>query len=246
MDLQLYELAMVVLITLAGSYLQSVTGFGFGIIAMIFLPRLLLYTEANVLASILSTLTSALVVISMYRKINWRNLFFPLLGSTVANYLAISFVKSAKNETLILILGVALFLLSIYFFFYSERIKIRPTWYAGLFAGMISGVMSGLFSISGPPMVIYYMQSEKQAERYLATISSYFVLSGMITVSMKALSGFVTANVLIGVGLGVVGMIVGAYLGRLTRGKMNPQLIRKVIYGVMACSGIINVVTALR
>lgn len=246
MDLQLYEFAFVVLITLAGSYLQSVTGFGFGIIAMIFLPGLLLYTEANVLASILSTLTSALVVLSMYRKINWRNLFFPLLGSTVANYFAISFVKSAKNETLILILGVALFLLSIYFFFYSEKIKIRPTWYAGLMAGMISGVMSGLFSISGPPMVIYYMQSEKQAERYLATISSYFVLSGMITVSMKALSGFVTANVWICVGLGVIGMVVGAYLGRLTRGKMNSQLIRKVIYGVMACSGIINVVTALR
>ena len=49
MNVELYRLALIALITFGGAYIQSVTGFGFGIFAMIFLPKLLVYTEANVL-----------------------------------------------------------------------------------------------------------------------------------------------------------------------------------------------------
>ena len=47
-------LFLVALVTFVGSYIQGATGFGFGIFAMIFLPKLLQYTEANVLSSMLS------------------------------------------------------------------------------------------------------------------------------------------------------------------------------------------------
>ena len=245
MTIDMYILAAIALVTLGASYIQSVTGFGFGIVAMIFLPNLLLYIEANVLSSILSTITSLLVVITTYQKTNWKNLIFPLIGSFVANYLAVTFVKSAKNELLTLLLGIALFLLSVYFYFFSNKIKIKPSWHTGLTAGLISGVMSGLFSIGGPPVVIYYMQSEEDTDCYLATISTYFVLSGLISVSMKALSGFITLNVLIGFAIGILGMIVGSFFGKRTRNKANPQMIKKAVYGVMAISGLFNIAASL-
>ena len=144
-----------------------------------------------------------------------------------------------------MLLGIALFLLSIFFFFFSDKVKIRPTWYAGLTAGLISGVMSGLFAIGGPPVVIYYMQSEENSDKYLATISAYFVFSGIITVALKAISGFITTNVLIGFAIGVIGMIIGSLLGKRTRNKANSKMIKKAVYGVMAVSGIINIITSL-
>ena len=245
METEIYKWILIVLVTLGASFTQSVTGFGFGIVAMIFLPFFLLYTEANLLSSILSTITSALVIISMYKKISWKNLIFPLIGSLVANYFAVTFVKSAKNEFLILLLGIALFLLSLYFFFFSNKIKIRPTWYAGLIAGVLSGIMSGLFSIGGPPVVVYYLQSEKDTEHYLATISTYFIFSGIISVSMKILSGFLTLNVGLGLALGIFGMLLGAFLGKRTRNKINPQAMKKAVYGVMAASGVVNIVTSI-
>ena len=245
MDIEIYKLILIAVITLGASYTQTVTGFGFGIVAMIFLPSLLLYPEANALSSILSTVTSALVLLSVYRKINWKNLIFPLIGSIFANYFAITFMKSAENRLLTLLLGVALFLLSIYFFFFSDKIKIKPTWYNGLIAGTVSGIMSGLFSIGGPPVVIYYMQSEEDTDRYLATISAYFVLSGIISVVMKAFSGFVTLNVLWGIVIGALGMAIGTLLGKRTRDKTNPEKIKKAVYGFMAISGLLNIFTSL-
>ena len=245
MDIEFYVIGLIALIALVAGYTQSVTGFGFGIVAMIFLPSLLLYTEANVLSTALSTVTSLVLLSATYKHVNWKNIVFPLVGSTVANYFAISYVKGAKNDTLILLLGIALFALSIYFFFFSGKIKIKPTWYAGLIAGVISGISGGLFSIGGPPVVIYYMQSEKTTEKYLGTISAYFVASGLISVGMKAASGFVSENVLFGMLFGLAGMAIGAILGRLTRNRTNPRLIRKIVYGFMAVSGIINIVTSI-
>lgn len=240
-----YQMLLIAVIAFGASFVQSTTGFGFGIVAMIFLPNLLLYTEANVLSTALSVFTSSVVVVTMFRLTSWRNLLFPILGSVLSNYLAVSFLKSAKNDLLMLMLGIALFLLSIYFFFFSGKIKIRPTWYAGLIAGVISGAMNGLFSIGGPPVVIYYLQSEEDTDHYLATISAYFVLSGLFSVGMKAAAGFVTANVGMGLLLGIVGMLGGALVGRGIRRATKPKWIRKAVYGVMAVSGLINVVTSV-
>ena len=243
--MQTYQLIFVAVITLCASFIQSVTGFGFGIFAMMFLPSVLLYTEANVLSTILSTLTSVSVIAIMWRKINVKNLIFPLLGCLVTTYLAVSFIKSQKNETLILILGIVLVLLSVYFFFFSNKIKIKPTWYAGLIAGTISGIMGGMFAIGGPPVVIYFIQSEKDTDSYLSTISAYFVLSGIINIVTKASAGFVTSNGLFALALGLLGLLVGTVVGKLTRDKIKPNILKKVVYGFMAISGVINIVSSL-
>lgn len=239
------QFTLISIIAFAASYIQSVTGFGFGIFAMIFLPSLLMYTEANVLSTFLSTLTSVALAFVMRKKINWKNILFPILGCLISTYLAVAFIKTQKNETLTLLLGVALFALSVYFFFFSNKIKIKPTWYSGLIAGILSGILGGMFSIGGPPVVIYYMQSEESSDSYLATISAYFILSGIISVGTKAAAGFFTLNVWIAIAVGFVGMAIGALIGKLTRDKTKPQSIKKLVYGFMAISGLANIVTSL-
>ena len=243
--MEAYIVALIAAVILCASFIQSVTGFGFGIFAMIFLPSMLMYTEANVLSSMLSLFTSLTVALVMWRKINMKNLVFPLVGCLLSTYLAVEFIGSQDNKTLILMLGIVLLALSIYFFFFSGKIKIKPTWYAGLIAGVISGVMGGMFSIGGPPVVIYFLQSEEDTDSYLATISTYFVLSGVINVVTKAAKGFITTKVWIAFAIGFVAMVLGAIVGKLVRDKCNSAMIKKAVYGFMAISGIMNIVTSL-
>lgn len=245
LDIQLYQIILIAAVTLCAGYVQSVSGFGFGIVAMIFLPRLLMYTEANVLSSILSALISVLVVFETYKNANKNNIVFPFIGNFISTYLAVTFAKSVTHEVLICLLGIALFGLSVYFLFFTDKIKIKPTKAAGFAAGVISGVMGGLFSVSGPPMVIYYMQSEKDSKTYLATLSAYFVLTNISSISMKALAGFVTANVGVALLFALPMVAAGSFLGKRTRTKIDPAMLKKVVYGFMAVSGIVNVVTSV-
>ena len=242
MDLELYQLLLIAAVALFASFIQSVTGFGFGIFAMIFLPHLLSFGEANALSTMLSTLTSLSVMIVMLRKISWKNIIFPMIGCLITTVLSVYFIKSQENKFLTFLLGIALFALSIYFFFFSKKIKIKPTWYAGLIAGTLSGIMGGMFSMSGPPVVIYFMQSEDSSEKYLATVSAYFVLSNIFSIVAKASAGFITVNVWVAFLIGFVGMAAGALFGKLARNKMKPEMIKKAVYAVMAASGAVNII----
>ena len=236
---------LVAVVTFAASFIQGATGFGFGIFAMIFLPKLLLYTEANILSSLLSALSALFVAGLTFRKIHWKNILFPIFGCLISTYIAVSFISSQSSQVLSLLLGIALLLLSIYFICFSDKIRIRPSWYAGLIAGVLSGILGGMFSIGGPPVVVYFLQSEDDFDHYFATISAYFVLSGTVSVSTKIAAGFMTGSTWIALAISTVTLMIGAYVGKRTKDRINPAVIRKLVYGVMAISGLMNIITAL-
>ena len=74
MTLEIYQLSIIFLIVICASYIQSVTGFGFGIFAMILLPYILAYTAANVLSSMLSAFTSVALLFAMRKHLNLKNI----------------------------------------------------------------------------------------------------------------------------------------------------------------------------
>ena len=114
----------------------------------------------------------------------------------------------------------------------------------GLQMGLVMAVM-GMFSIGGPPVVVYFLQSEDDFDHYFATISAYFVLSGTVSVSTKIAAGFMTGSTWIALAISTVTLMIGAYVGKRTKDRINPAVIRKLVYGVMAISGLMNIITAL-
>lgn len=226
-----------------GSLIQRVTGFGYGIFVMMFFPYLLTYGEASALAGMISATTSSITAVSLRKHIAWKNIFAPFLSCTVTSYIAIQFMAGQADNTLKLLLGVMLIALSVYFIFFSNKIRIKPSLFAGILAGALSGVMSGLFAMGGPPMVIYYMSSTEDMKEYLATIQTYFALSNLYTMTVKAFAGFVTGRVLIFYVIAAISAFVGMQIGKRVFNHCKPQLLKKIIYGFMACSGVINIVS---
>ena len=246
MDNLILQFSLVIIITFFASFIQRVSGFGFGIFAMTFLPYIMsAYTEAHVPSSMLSLLLSLAVSIRMFRNIHWKNIIFPLIGSMVFTFISVSFMKGQADTLMRLLLGIALILLSLYFLIFSGKIHIRPTWYGGLVAGSLSGILGGLFSMGGPPVVIYYMESEKQPVHYMATIQAYFTISNIYSIGVKVSAGFVTSNVLACFAIGLVGVVAGLVVGSRVFDKMDGPKIKKAVYIIMALSGVANIVTTL-
>lgn len=241
----IFALAVCAAASFLGAFTQRVSGFGYGIIVMIFFTQVLSHKEAQALSGLISLLSAAYVAYTLRKNIKYKLVFLPLLTYTVINILAITFVEGSDGRLLNILLGCALVLLSIYFFFFNGKIKIKATPQSALTAGAISGAMSGLFAMGGPPMVVYFLSACDTNDEYLATIQLFFALSNVISGISRAVSGFYTQSVLIMIAPAFLAMLLANYLGRKVYGKLSPAVLKKVVYAFMAVSGVITVVKAI-
>ena len=234
------------IVSCAGCTIQRVTGFGYGIFVMMFFPHFMpSYGEANALSGMISAATSIVVAFSMRKHIQWKLIPAPLIGSIITSYIAVRFMSGQTDKTLKLLLGIVLILLSIYFFFFAGKIKFKPSLWKGVIAGAISGVMNGLFAMGGPPMVIYFMVSSKDMKDFLATIQLYFALSNIYTTAIKAAAGYVTKEVLVFFVIALISALIGIEIGKKIFSRCKPDVLKKAVYGFMAISGVINIVTTI-
>ncbi len=247
MPIELWQAAIaVVLIAVVGSIIQRVSGFGFGVWSMIFLPTILgSFPHATLVSSLMSLVSCAMVAFTMLRHIRWRDLVFPLIGYSVVALPAILLLTKSSNKVLNISLGVVLVVLSIYFIFFSSKITIKPNAGAGLLCGGLSGFMGGFFAMGGPPVVVYFLQSSPDKQVYLATIQMYFVITNIYSSGIKIARGLFTLEVGVLSACGIIGMLIGLYIGKKIFNKLNALTLRRVVYGFMAFSGVVNIVKAL-
>ena len=228
------------LLSIGASFVQRTTGFGFGIFIMTMLPSIMpSYGEATTLSGILAMTTSMIIVIQKRNYIVWHRLFIILLTFTVVSVGAVFVLKKMEYGILNLLLGITLIAVSIYFFFFSKRIKVKPTKIIQLTTGTISGLMGGFFGMQGPPAVLYFVSSEPDKDHYMAMTQAYFLIGNMIMTFARAYNGFFTSDVTTGYIYGLAGILLGNVTGAYVFRYISGSLLRYIIYAYIGISGFI-------
>lgn len=233
------EIILLILACSIASFIQRVSGFGFGIFIMSILPLLMpSYGEATTLSGILSALQSLYVLINIWKYTKWKQLLPILTAFLISSYIAIQFVTYVSDTHLKQVLGGVLITLSIYFLFVSERINIRPTVSMQLSMGTLSGVLGGLFAMQGPPAVLYFVASEREKISYLAMTQGYFFIGNIAMTLFRAQEGYLTSDVGIATIYASAGIIIGTLIGKSVFEKISTTILRKIVYAYMAISGL--------
>lgn len=240
------QILLVIAVAAVGSFIQRVSGFGFGIFVMIFLPYIISdYGPATVLSSMMGLVLSLQVSVTKRKHINWRLVLPCLATAMITTVLSVIFMTKQSGSTLKLLLGIVLILLSVYFIFFSKRLKVSGNIPTGLGVGLLSGVMSGLFAMSGPPVVVYMLSAAATATEYIATIQAYFAALSVFTIGTKIVAGFFTVQVFVFFVFGAIGVVVGNIVGSRVFDKLNTDMIKRIAYIVMAVSGVVTMLSAL-
>ena len=244
MELTASMFGLVAIACFLAVFIQRVSGFGYGIIVMMFYPLALEFGEATALSGMGALVTACAIAYTMRRSLNVKKVLLPLIPYSLIGYLAIVFVKNAGSNLLMLMLGFALCAMSIYFAFFSGKIQIRPTAKNALISGSIGGVLSGLFSMGGPAMVVYFLSCSDSKDEYLANIQFVFVLSNIITAIGRMLNGFVTQRVLWLMIPACMAMVLANFVGAKVYNRISTEKLRKVIYGVVGLCGLLTIFRA--
>lgn len=226
--------------SLGAAFVQRVSGFGFGIFIMTMLPYLVpTYGEATTLSGSLALVTSLIIVAKMWRYIDWRKLLPILITFLVVSWFAVQFVAHSGDGLLKRILGVVLLLASIYFFFLSDKISIKPTLPMQVCMGTLSGFMGGLFGMQGPPAVLYFLASTQKKEEYMALAQTYFLVGNVMMTFYRAHNGFLTPLVMEYWCYGLLAVLLGTWLGARVFRLFPIGLLRKIVYAYMGLSGVL-------
>ena len=233
------------LLCIGASFIQRTTGFGFGIFIMTMLPFLMpSYGEATTLSGLLALTTSSVITWRMRRYVTWRRLLPILAAFLVTSAAAVAMLRHLDDTFLRRILGVALVLVSIYFIYFSSRIRIRPTLTFQIGAGSLSGVLGGFFGMQGPPAVRYFISSEPDKDHYMAMAQCYFLLGNAAMTFFRAGNGFLTGAVGISYLYGLGGVIIGTFVGAAVYSHIPSSLFKYIVYAYIGVSGVIVFLTA--
>ena len=233
------------LLCIVASFIQTTTGFGFGVFIMTMLPFLMpSYGEATALSGLLAITTVVIVVAKNYRLIIWKHLLPILITFILVSAFAVFILARTEETVLKRILGVVLILTSLYFIFFSDRIHLRPTIPVQVGIGSVSGLMGGFFGMQGPPAVLYFISVEKDKERYMALASAYFLIGNTMMTFARAANGFVTRTDATDYLYGLGGVVIGTLLGSMVFRYIPQKVLRYIVYSYIGISGIIVLVTA--
>ncbi len=244
MIMDIVPLILILAVSVAASCVQRVSGFGFGIIAMAVFPHLMpSYAEATALSGMLGGLNAIVPAIVMRRHVEWKKLLPIMITFLVVSFIAIRLVVIIGGSELKHMLGGVLIAVSLYFFFVSERIHVRPTIPLQVGMGSLSGMMGGLFAMQGPPAVIYFMASASDKESYIAMTQWYFFIGNLMMTVFRATEGIVTPVVLESFGFATLAVMLGTWIGSRIYDKMRIDILRKVVYAFLAVSGVVTLLS---
>lgn len=223
---------------LLAGLVQGITGFGSGIILMIFLPALVPISRAAGISTLTMFVATVLVAWRYRKALRWRSLVVPfIIYSTVATY-SVHLSKVLDTGMLRLLLGGLLVLLSAYFTIHKGReAKPYPLLVNVIFM-VISGFFNDLFGIGGPLMALYYLMMAKTKEEYLASIQTFFVLDGIYVTTLRFGQGILRIGDMKIVILGMIGALVGTVIANRLVTRMNTERVKQIVYLFIGVSGL--------
>ncbi len=229
-----------VVIGVGAGFVQRVSGFGLGIFAMMFLPHFMpSHTAAATISTIFSCVTSTYNAVCYRKNVEFKTALPMICAALISIPVAVYFSALVSGEIFKILLGVVLITLSIYFMFFNVRIKIKPTCFNGILAGTLGGTLNGLFSTGGPPVVLYLSSATTDNTTYFATIQFYFCLTNLYAIATRAVNGIVNTEILIFAAIGMIGCMIGDFIGKFVFNKLNSNKLRYIIYIGMILSGIV-------
>lgn len=225
------------------AYIQTMTGFAFGLVMMggIGLAGLLPLPDAAVVVGALTLANAGQMLLKGWRDVVWREFGIVMAGSIpllIAGYSLLGWLAETRIDALRLILGLVIVLSSLQLARRPQPLPEKSGDGSFLFFGALSGVMGGLFSTGGPPLVYHLYRQPWPIARIRETLVTVFALNQVFRLSFVALSGRIPGGAMIS-GLFALPIVVGAtHAARRWPPAMSQANMRRIVFALLLLSGL--------
>jgi uncharacterized membrane protein YfcA len=238
-----WALALVLTVVLIASTAQTVTGFGFALIAVPFLVTALDVKDVVVLVGLLG-LTNSLLVARTARHDAPLRTVATMLAATFAGFpVGLAVLLLAPADALRVGVAVASIVMAAAL---ASGASLGARGTAGeLLAGVTSGVLNTSTGMNGPPIVIYLQDAALPPRAFRGALAVFFSVSGIVSMAVFAASGVITGTAVALAAAGLPAVFTGSWLGHHLFGRIDHALFRRLVLGLLAATALAAIGTSL-
>lgn len=230
----------VMLICVGGSLIQGLSGFGFAMFVMFFLPFIMPLKAAAVVTGVQTLFMGAYVLTKFKKHIDYKLAIVPLICSLVFVPIGVYILVFGDENILKKVLGFTIIIISIFLFINSKKeIKVKTNINNGIISGSLSGIMSGMFNVGGPPLVVYYLYGAKDKMSYKATLEFSFLLRSLLIVITHFIYGNIDLSIMKLSLSGIIGTLIGTMIGLKIFRKINNKNLNVSVNILMLVLGLL-------
>ena len=237
--MELPQLAIITFVSFASAMVQASVGMGYAMLAACVLALVMEPVPAAALVSVAVVILGIYIPFKFRKHINWNLTITPIIGLLAGKALGVEILMRTDAQALTRLLGIVLVIFSAYFYFFGERVKIRPTPAKGLVLGILAGILGGMYNMAGPFMHIYFYSAAKDKYEYSASMNFAFLPSAALGLFMHIAYGNFTETIAIYSTISALAVIAGLYVGVRIFERLNAELLKKCLYVYMALMGLI-------
>ncbi len=242
---QLSVIVLGSLVLFFASFIQGLTSFGNCLVAI---PLLLLFMPGKVAVPIMTVtgLISTLYMFYSVRKlIEIRKLMPVFLGALIGLPVGVYLLVRLSDDVLKLAVGIVVIAFGLLLMAGIRR-KVQREHYVTPVIGFVSGLLGGSISLSGPPIVLFYVNQDIKKEAFRASLTGYFTLLSIAALPMMFAGKLITEEVIKYTLIFILPMFLGLAAGIFIMPKVKEGHFRNITLYLIIMTGILAVVSALK
>lgn len=234
-------IALMFVIAIA-SYVQTVTGFGLGMIVMGAASGFDL-APVPVVAAVVSLLTlvnSAVALPGKMHLVDWpaaRALLLGVLPSIVAGVMLLNYLNDSASTLLKFMLGGVIAYSGVVFALRPAQHAKRSPNRSFFVCGIFSGLAGGLFGMAGPPAIFHFYRQPMD----LAVVRHMLLLVFAFTSSTRTLflgvTGALTSDIWMLASMAALLVALATAAGRHYPPPLPPLTMRRIAFGILIVIG---------
>jgi len=220
------------------NFVFGLVGFGNGLVAMAFLPFLMSPVTAIAVLTIYTVVLSVAILVPLRQHLLPRPVIDMLAGTVVGAPVGVWILNTVDLTTLKHLIGGTLVLIVL-----LEWSRLRPKRLAsrawGIGAGMLAGVTGAAVGTPGPPVIVYSTTQGWSPRAIKANLQAFFVVNQAVILTGYWWTGILDREVWQLSASFALPAAGGAALGMLLFTRIDPQLFRRIVFGLLLVAGIL-------
>ena len=222
----------------------GLAGFGFALVSV---PIMIIFLSPKVVVPIIVIRSFVISLIILFEARKWVDLkrIWPLMiagvaGIPIGTYLLIT-LDASIVKILIGSVTIPFAIASLAGFkkhIRSEKLAFAPV-------GLISGLLTTSTSLSGPPVILFFVNQDVEKQKFRANLVAYFTVLDLVAIPAFMIGGVITTAVINHALWFLPATILGAITGIKLAHRVSEKLFRNIALVIIIFAGLLSILSGI-